>query len=140
MNWITSATISAISFAIGDALVVKTGIENKGHVPLFLSYTILMGLFALIYLFIYPEYQIIVANYRWQSIIGITLLYIIAYYFHYSALTTVNNPGYANALVMFHVAILSIISYFYLNRPLNILTILGITLMFVGAFFVVQYN
>lgn len=141
MNWIIIALISAITFALGDAVVVKSGLENgDGGIPLFIAYTILMGGLCLVYLLVYPEKIEEIYKYRFQSILVITLLFLVAYYCHYLSLTTSPNPGYANALVMFHVAILSLIGYFYLGKPLNKKTISGIILMFIGAYLVVVYS
>ena len=141
MNWVIIALISAISFALGDATVVKAGLENGNNsIPLFVSYTALMGIFCLIYMLFYPEILEAVYGYKFQSILTITILFTVAYYFHYLSLNMASNPGYANALVMFHVAILSLISYFYFNKPLNRKTIMGIVLMFIGAYFIVVYS
>ena len=141
--WIINAVISAITFAIGDFLVVRTQLENKGIIPLFLAYTLIMGVLVSISLYVYPDYYQAIRQYgtnHWKMILAISVIFLVAYYTHFRALTLAPNPGYANALVMFHVALLSLLSYYFLDKPLNRQTVLGIILMFIGAYLVVTYS
>jgi drug/metabolite transporter (DMT)-like permease len=143
INWIASAAISALTFAIGDFLVVKSQVEHLGAIPLFLSYTVLMGVIGAAILFLSRDYYETVAGFdshHWIVILGVAVLFLVAYYTHFLALGQAPNPGYANALVMFHVALLSAISYFALGKPLNRETVFGIALMFAGSYFVIMYS
>ncbi len=142
LSWIIYALISAFSFAIGDVIVVK-GSSNTDPYTLFIVYTIIMGLCCLIYFMLHPYNREIINKFgmsNWNIVILISIMYLIAYTTHFKALSTAPNPGYANSLVMFHVILLSLGSYYFLHKPLNMYTIIGIIMMFIGGILVTVYS
>lgn len=143
-NWITLSILSAVTFAFGDLVIVKSGIEQINTNFMFIMYTIITGLANLAYLaYNYPSYRTSVysmTNKHWMLILSMSGFYMIAYLTHFFGLQKAPNPGYANALVMFHVAILTILSYLLYNKPLNRFGIIGILLMMIGAYYITIYS
>lgn len=144
LNWITLSVLSAVTFALGDLVVVKSSIEHIGVTVMFIIYTILVGIINFIYLFYnYSTYQNHINSLtynQWSLIILMSIFYIIAYLSHFMGLQKAPNPGYSNALVMFHVAILTLLSYFLYNKPLNRYGIIGILLMMIGGYMISVYT
>ena len=142
-SWIEHSVASAVSFALGDFIVVKNQIEGSDPVSLFLCYTLLMGVFVSMLLYLNKDYNTQIKRFSlqdWRQIVVISIIFLVAYYTHYKALLLAPNPGYANSLVMFHVALLAMLSYLFLGRPLNTKTTIGIGLMFVGSFMIIKYS
>lgn len=143
-NWITLSVLSAITFAFGDLVVVKSSIEHIGVTVMFIMYTIVVGIINFLYiLYNYSTYQNHIYSLtfnQWSLILLMSLFYIIAYLSHFMGLQIAPNPGYSNALVMFHVAILTILSYLLYNKPLNLYGIIGIVFMMIGGYMISVYS
>jgi uncharacterized membrane protein len=143
-NWALLAIISAILFGLGDFIVVYSEKKKMDVVTLYITYTIIIGLLNLIYLFFFKKESIpqIIAfsQKQWLLIAGLCVTYLFAYLLHFVAIQKASNPGYANALVMFHVVVLTGLSYMYLAKPLNSQAIIGIGLIFVGGAMVTMYS
>lgn len=136
-NWIIFAVISAITFGIGDFIVVSSEEKRMNVVTLYITYTILIGLLNLGYLVFFQPAKVkeifAFKKSEWTIVGALCLFYLIAYLLHFMAIQQASNPGYANALVMFHVAVLTLLSYWFLAKPLNTASVIGIILMFVGG-------
>ena len=143
-NWIFLSIFSAIVFALGDFIVVVSEKEGLNVHMLYSAYMISIGLISLIYILFFQEEGISKVqnlSYRsWLLIIAFSALYFLAYISHLQGIQRAPNPGYSNALVMFHVIILTVLSYVFLNKPLNWKTSVGIFLMFVGAFVITTFS
>lgn len=141
-SWILFALISAITFALGDLMVVYIS-HNIDTVLLFIVYTILMGLVCFVYLLYNVAYLQNIqqfSQYQWIILSIITLLFIFAYLSHYKALTLAPNPGYANSLITLHVILLSVLSYYLLDKPINLYTMIGIIMMLSGGVLINIYS
>ena len=139
-NWIYLAAISAVLFGLGDFVVVYSEEKKMNVLTLYITYTIIIGLLNLAYLIFFKKdslKQILSFNMNdWTIIALLCFFYLFAYMLHFVAIQSASNPGYANALVMFHVVVLTLMSYYYLDKPLNKYSVLGIGLMFIGGYFV----
>lgn len=141
-RWAMLSLISAISFALGDFLVVK--VTNQGVIGeqgVFAAYMILCAVAITIYLWwsknISLDYLRSLSNSQTLTNLSvISVLMLVAYYSHYLALTGAPNPGYANSLIVLHVIFLSILSYYFLDKPLDRARVLGILLTITGAIIV----
>ena len=134
-NWVTVALISAIAFALADFNVVVYAAKIPSK-TLFVVYTILMAVILLFYVGFDQSLIQEISNLTtpmMYRLVFISILFLVAYVTHFKAISTSVNPGYANAIVMLHVAFLSLLSYWFLDRPLNNYAVTGIILMFVGA-------
>ena len=143
-NWAALAAFSAITFGLGDFIVVLSEQKKMDVITLYAVYTIVVGIFSAIYLTMFRSGAIKqVLNFssvEWLIVGTFSILYFVAYLSHFVAIQKAPNPGYANALIMFHVVILTLLAYYFLNKPLNSMTILGISVTFVGAYIVTQYS
>ena len=144
-NWIIYAIISAITFALGDLSIVFSSINQQANQSniIFVIYTALMGICSILYIIFsqeYSQYIISMTPMIWRNMLIITALFIIAYFTHYKAITQALNPGYANAIIMFHVAILTLLSYYYLEKPIDLKIIGGVILMLIGAIIISYYS
>jgi drug/metabolite transporter (DMT)-like permease len=143
-DWVMMAIVSAILFGIGDFIVVYSEDKRMNIITLYVTYTILIGLLNLIYLIVFRTDSIKdIYNFgifQWNIVLGLCFFYFFAYMLHFFAIQKASNPGYANALVMFHVIVLTMLSYYFLSKPLNIMTMMGIGLIFVGGYLVTMYS
>jgi len=136
-NWAKLAIASAILFGLGDFLVVYSEGKKMDVVTLYITYTIIIGLLNLLYLLLFKKDSVSqILSFRfneWTIVAGLCLTYLFAYLLHFIAIQKASNPGYANALVMFHVAVLTILSYLFLAKPLGVTAVMGIVLIFIGG-------
>ena len=139
-NWIFLSAFAAITFGIGDFIVVLSEQKNMDVFSLYMAYNILVGFLCLIYLLSMEKNsfnQIInFSNNEWLIVFAFSLFYFVAYMSHFKALQKAPNPGYSNTLIMFHVVILTLLSYYFINKPLNWKTVVGILVTFIGAYIV----
>lgn len=117
--------------------------ENKSDaLPIFLTYSIIIGIASLVIVLARKDLAAKVSKLFDQvglkTLLAIAALHFLAYVFHFHAIQKAINPGYANALIMFHVAVLTLLSWKFLNKPLSTRGVLGIAIMFVGAFVIVR--
>jgi uncharacterized membrane protein len=141
-NWVTLAALSAILFGLGDYIVVFSEQRKMDVITLYITYTVLIGLVNLIYLVFFHKNAKDVLKFgstEWAIVAGLCVCYFLAYMLHFVALQKAPNPGYANALVMFHVVILTALSVIYLKKPVNLPSVIGIALMFVGGWLLTVY-
>lgn len=143
-DWVIMAIVSAVFFGIGDFLVVFSEERRMNVVTLYITYTILIGLLNLVYLLAFRKDSIKQIydfdTSQWNIVFGLCFFYFLAYMLHFVAIQKASNPGYANALVMFHVIVLTMMSYYILSRPLNAMTVAGIGLIFAGGYLVTMYS
>lgn len=142
-DWVLMAMVSAIFFGIGDFLVVYSESKKMDVITLYVTYTILIGLLNVLYLLYRKDAISDIYNFgkvQWSLVLGMCFFYFIAYMLHFVAIQRATNPGYANALVMFHVIVLTMLSYYLLSKPLNSKTMMGIGLIFVGGYLVTLYS
>jgi drug/metabolite transporter (DMT)-like permease len=143
-RWILLAAFSAIFFGLGDFIVVASENQKMDVVTLYITYTILIGLLNLIYLVLFRQWSIgAIKNFttnQWLIVLGLCFFYFFAYMMHFIAIQEATNPGYANALIMFHLVLLTTLSWYFLNKPLNKLAGLGVAFMFFGGYFVTMYS
>lgn len=136
-NWVAFAVISAVAFGLGDFIVVYSENKKVDVVTLYITYTILIGLLNFAYLVFFQPGKIKkIVSFEfseWMIVGGLCLTYLAAYLLHFVSIQRATNPGYANALVMFHVVVLTLLSYWFLAKPLNALSIFGMVLIFVGG-------
>lgn len=141
-TWAWLSIISAVLFGLGDYIVVFSEQSRMNIITLYATYTILIGLVSFIYLVWFRKNGVKdVLAFRgkeWMIVAGLSLMYFFAYILHFIAIQIATNPGYANALVMFHVLVLTMLSYFFLSKPLSMKSLAGILLMFIGAYYVIQ--
>lgn len=137
-SWVFAATLSAILFGIGDFFVVRT--EQKADVlTVFAAYSFLIGLGSLMVLINQKgSVQSLLSNVGLGTLALIAVLHFFAYLFHFYAIQQATNPGYANALVMFHVVVLAGLSWWFLGKPLSAIGVFGVLLMFAGAYVIVK--
>lgn len=138
--WIGLAAISAIAFGLGDFIVVYSESKKIDVVTLYILYTILIGLMNLAYVILFRRETLRkISSFdvsKWMIVVGLCVTYLIAYLLHFVAIQQATNPGYANALVMFHVVVLTLLSYWFLSKPLGTQSVIGIALMFIGGLFI----
>jgi drug/metabolite transporter (DMT)-like permease len=139
-NWIFLSGFAAITFGIGDFIVVLSEQKNMDVFTLYMTYNILVGLLSFVYLFVMERNsfdQIInFSNIEWLIVFAFSFFYFFAYMSHFRALQKAPNPGYSNTLIMFHVVVLTLLSYYFINKPLNWKTVVGILVTFIGAYIV----
>lgn len=137
------AMISAIFFGIGDFIVVFSEQKKMDVITLYMTYTIVIGAINLLYLVLFKKESIkdIIAfnTIDWTIVAGLSFFYFLAYMLHFIAIQKATNPGYANALVMLHVIVLTMLSYFLLSKPLDYRAVFGIGVMFIGGYLVTMY-
>jgi len=142
-NWIFLSAFAAITFGLGDFIVVLSEEKKMDVLTLYMVYTVVVGLFSLFYLSLMRKDSLEqVKNFsyiEWTIVAAFSFLYFFAYMSHFMALQKAPNPGYSNALIMFHVIILTLLSYLFLNKPLNWKTVMGIVITFIGANIVTTY-
>ncbi len=143
-NWIYLSLLSALLFGLGDFTVVYSNKYKMDVVNLYIVYTIIVGLINLLFvLFRKPDVINAVKEFNQMEwiVVGIfCFTYLFAYLTHFIAIQKASNPGYASALVMFHVVVLTVLSYFFLNKPINSYTIFGMILTIIGALLVTTYS
>lgn len=143
-NWILLSGLAALSFGVGDFVAVFTGHRDINIILLFTVYCVIIGVVNAIYLlFFRTDAMQQITNFdstEWFLIIAFSGLYYFAYITHFVALNTAPNAGLANALVMFHVVILTLLAYFVLMQSLNWQTVLGIIITFIGAALITVYS
>jgi drug/metabolite transporter (DMT)-like permease len=143
-TWIILSGLAAITFGLGDFIVVLSGKKIMDIVLMYIVYCIIIGILNLIYLMGIRTNginDILKFGYiEWIAILLFSGLYFIAYLTHFMALTRAPNAGLANALVMFHVVILTFLAYVVLNQPLNWQTLVGIIITFIGATIITLYS
>jgi len=143
-DWVLMAIVSAIFFGLGDFIVVFSEDRRMNVITLYITYTIMIGFLNLLYLIVFKKdaiKDIYEFGYiQWSIVFGLCFFYFLAYMLHFVAIQKASNPGYANALVMFHVIVLTMLSYYILSKPLNSATITGIGLIFVGGYLVTLYS
>lgn len=143
MFWVGLAILSAILFGLADFIVVLSERKSMDVISLYFTYSIIVGLVSLVFVLLFKksviEETIKYNRTQWSLVLGMCFLYFIAYILHFIALQKAPNPGYANALIMFHVIVLTLLSCYFLSKPINNLTIFGIAMMFVGGYFVTLY-
>lgn len=139
-NWVFLSAFAALTFGIGDFIVVLSEDIGMDVFTLYMAYNIIVGIFCLLYMLLIHDNSIedIIGfnNKEWIIVLFFSVFYFVAYLSHFKALQKAPNPGYSNALIMFHVVILTLLSYYILSRPLNSMAILGIVVSFVGAYIV----
>lgn len=139
-SWIWLAAISAVLFGVGDFFVVQTE-KSADVLGVFAAYSVLIGVAGVVLLATRPKLLAqLRKNVGFSTIALIAALHFVAYLMHFIAIQGASNPGYANALVMFHVAVLAVLSWWLLKKPLNAKGVAGIALMFVGASVIVRYS
>lgn len=138
--WVWLAIASAVFFGLGDYLVVYSEQRKMNVITLYVTYTILIGLANLVYLLWFRKNGVrdVVSftKEQWLIVVGLCVLYFFAYMMHFVSIQRATNPGYANALVMFHVVVLTMLSYWFLGKPLNAKAVGGIALIFIGGWLV----
>jgi uncharacterized membrane protein len=143
MNWVFLAAFAAFTFGLGDFIVVLSEQKKMDVVTLYFTYTVVVGILSGIYLFLIKKNglnQVInFSSTEWLIVASFSALYFFAYLAHFVALQRAPNPGYANTLVMFHVVILTLFAYYYLDKPLNWITVLGMIITCIGAYLVTMY-
>lgn len=142
-GWVIMAGVSAILFGLGDFIVVYSDTKKMDVVTLYVTYTILIGLLNLIYLLIKRDGVKTIMGFGggdWKIVVGLCVTYFAAYLLHFIAIQRASNPGYANALVMFHVVVLTLLSYYLLAKPLNAKAVIGMVLIFIGSGLVTLYS
>jgi drug/metabolite transporter (DMT)-like permease len=144
LNWIFLAIFSAITFGLGDFIVVLSEQRKMDVITLYNVYTVIVGILSAIYLFVIKKNGVKqVVNFssiEWLIVGAFSFLYFFAYVAHFIAIQKAPNPGYANSLIMFHVVILTVLAYYFLGKPLNSMTVVGMAITFVGAYIVTQYS
>lgn len=137
-NWVFLSAFAALTFGIGDFIVVLSEEFGMDVFTLYMAYNIIVGLLCFLYIIIFGGSETIINfnNREWVIVLMFSLFYFVAYLSHFQALQRAPNPGYSNALIMFHVVILTLLSYYILSRPLNKMTILGIIIAFIGSYIV----
>ena len=139
-TWVYLAIAAAILFGLGDFIVVYSEKENMNIITLYALYTISIGILNLLYLtFVSKDAINTIKKFKfndWSVVFALCLTYFFAYILHFIAIQTATNPGYANALVMFHVVVLTGLSTLLLDKPLSSRATIGIGIMFIGAYFV----
>lgn len=142
-SWIYLSIVSAILFGLGDFIVVYSA-KKMNVLTLYVTYTILIGLINLIYLLFFHQNGVSqirsFGSTEWMIVAGLCLMYFFAYMSHFYAIQQATNPGYANALVMFHVVVLTALSYFFLAKPVNPKALIGVGLIFVGGWLVTLFS
>ena len=142
-NWVFLSAFAAITFGIGDFIVVLSEQKNMDVFTLYMAYNIIVGMFCLLYMLLLHENSVndIIGfnNNEWIIVLLFSTFYFVAYMSHFKALQEAPNPGYSNSLIMFHVVILTLLSYYFLMKPLNMMTIFGMLVTFVGAYIVTVY-
>jgi uncharacterized membrane protein len=140
-GWAHIAMISAILFGLGDFIVVYSEKNKTDVVTLYITYTIVIGLLNLIYLLVFKKDSVPhIMNFNrneWMIVAGLCVTYLFAYLLHFVAIQKATNPGYANALVMFHVVVLTLLSWWFLAKPISAQAVIGIGLIFVGCTLVI---
>lgn len=143
-DWVIMAIISAVFFGLGDFIVVFSEERKMNVITLYITYTILIGIVNLLFLILFKKDGIKdisnFGNIQWSIVIGLCFFYFLAYMLHFVAIQKASNPGYANALVMFHVIVLTAMSYIFLGKPINRYAMFGISLIFIGGYFVTMYS
>jgi EamA-like transporter family len=137
-NWIFLSVFAAIIFALGDFVVVGA----NGYMDikiLYVAFIICTGLVSLIYILmhhkdLFGKLRSEMSYKHWALMLGFCFIYFFGYLSHLQAIQIAPNPGYSNALVMLHIAILTVLSYMYLGKPVNSKAIYGIGIMFIGAY------
>ena len=140
-NWIFLSIFAAITFGLGDFIVVLSEKRKMDTFLLYIMYTIVVGIFSMLFVLgnkntLMPQIKNF-DSYHWGVIFLFSIFYFAAYMTHFKALRIAPNPGYSNALIMFHVIILTLMSYFYLNKPLNIRTVIGIIITMIGSYIII---
>jgi len=142
-NWVFLSAFAAITFGLGDFIVVLSEQMKMDVFTLYMTYTIVVGFLSLLYMVTMQKDSVQqitnFSNIEWTIVSAFSILYFFAYMSHFKALQEAPNPGYSNALIMFHVAILTLLSYFFLSKPLNWKTVVGILITFIGAYIVTKY-
>lgn len=142
-NWVFLSAFAAITFGLGDFIVVLSGEKKMDVFTLYMAYMILVGILSFLILTVIKNDamdQIInFTKNEWYIVFAFSFLYFFAYMAHFRALQKAPNPGYSNALIMFHVVILTLFSYYFLKKPLNSLTVLGIIITLIGVYMVINY-
>ena len=143
-KWVLLAIAAAVLFGLGDFIVVYSEKQNMDVITLYVTYTILIGVINLIYLLGFHKNGVETIkkfDFSDWSVVGLLCVtYFFAYIMHFIAIQTATNPGYANALVMFHVVVLTGLSTLVLGKPLSKEALGGIALMFVGGYFVTTHS
>jgi drug/metabolite transporter (DMT)-like permease len=142
--WVLLAITSAILFGLGDFLVVYSEQQKMDVITLYVTYTIIIGLINLIYLIFFrksmlSQVQKFTRN-EWAIVAGLCVMYFLAYMLHFVAIQQASNPGYANALVMFHVIVLTALSYWFLSKPVNMKALIGVGFVFVGGWLITLFS
>lgn len=140
-NWVFLSLFAATTFGLGDFIVVLSEQKKMNVLTLYIAYNIVVGLLCLFYITAVQKgslTEIVNFSYAdWLIVAAFSFLYFFAYMSHFKALQEAPNPGYSNALIMFHVIILTLLSYFLLSKPLNWKTSVGIIITFIGAYIVI---
>lgn len=139
-NWVFLSSFAAITFGLGDFIVVLSEEKKMDVFTLYMTYSVVVGILSLIIMVAVEKDSIKqVINFskiEWGIVFAFSFLYFFAYMSHFKALQKAPNPGYSNALIMFHVVILTLFSYVFLKKPLNWKTSVGIAITFFGAYIV----
>lgn len=142
-SWIFLSAFAALTFGLGDFIVVLSKDNKMDVLILYLVYNIVVGILSLLYITLIRSNSMNdIVNFsqvQWLIVAAFSLLYFFAYMSHFTALQVAPNPGYANALIMLHVVILTLFSYYFLDKPLNWQTSIGIIISFIGAYIVTRY-
>lgn len=139
-NWVFLSSFAAITFGLGDFIVVLSEEKKMDVFTLYMTYSIVVGILSLILMVAVEKNSINqIINFsktEWGIVFAFSFLYFFAYMSHFKALQKAPNPGYSNTLIMFHVVILTLFSYVFLKKPLNWKTSVGIAITFIGAYIV----
>jgi drug/metabolite transporter (DMT)-like permease len=141
MDWVFLSAFAAITFGLGDFIVVLSGEKRMDVFTLYMTYMILVGILSFLILMMVKNDSLTqIKNFtknEWIIVLCFSFLYFVAYLSHFNALQKAPNPGYSNVLIMFHVVVLTLLSYYFLNKPLNLMAVLGILITFIGVYMVV---
>lgn len=135
MNSFIYGLIAAITITITDLSRKCLSLNNCDNICITTFPLILCGLISFIYLYIKNndlKYQYIMLNYNWIYIIIITIGIILTHYCINCALSTVNNPGYAKAIIASNILITTFFSILIFKSEISIIKILGIILIIIG--------
>jgi len=141
-NWIFLSAFAAITFGLGDFIVVLSEQKKMDVFTLYMVYMVVVGIISFILLSMRKDSANQVKNFsytEWSIVAAFSFLYFFAYMSHFMALQKAPNPGYSNALIMFHVVVLTSLAYMFLNKPLNWQTSVGILITFIGAYIVTTF-
>nr|QDY52155.1 EamA-like transporter family [Mimiviridae sp. ChoanoV1] len=138
--WIIYALITCIITSFSIIVMKYITNSNTDIISCIMLSYVLVGILALIYLFLYKKTCFNDLKNNYYSILFLSILGLFTGIFLIKSINSCNNPGYSHLIVNMNVILTLILSYFIFDIRMNYKTFLGSVIAIIGILIVIKYS